>query len=558
MAKKQTGKLTAPKNRAQYNKQVRMGFKLHKQGKNLEALQYFTSAWKYDDTDAKVSIAVADCLAKNGNKTASMNLLEHVLQKNPDNPNIASILGNTALSLNYFDLALKFHNLHMQLEPGEIVPYNNYATALREAGQLDEAIDFLKDVIPIFPDKDALWNTLGATVGFRDGPGHAIVFYEEALKIDPNNKQVLNNIGPAYYSVGEYKKAEEAGLKALKLDPNQADPKLFLFNFYVKQNQYDKAWDYYKGRKTRLHFNYSLRYHGKPYWNGQDLKDKKILIFAEQGIGDEIQFAWLYNQVIKDAKKVGLSCQDRLVNLFKYSFPNADVGSTVFLLNKKLDYNIYTCPDLEIEEYDYLFMAGDLMGQYWHNKEDIQINNKPTLKPNPEIVDKWQIEIEKLPHDISVGIAWRSGLQYAKRARNYASILDWVPFLKEKNINFVNVQYGDCKDELEELEKETGIKIHQIEGLDLKNDIEGTTAMMTSLDLVMGPASAPLMQSGMAGVESWIFSAGDPWWIFHEEYLPYQTNKRVLFKGINDPWPEFMEEQAPKFQKWLKDKRKEK
>ena len=216
--------LKEPKNKAQYVKLFKKGSELHEKGQYQEALLYLTTAWKYDDKDVNLLIRVADSLFNINKKSAAMELMAHALQKNPSDPNIASILGNAALKMEFFDLSLKFHQHCINLKPNDPVGYNNYAAALRENGQYDEAISFLQDILPIFPQSEILWNTLGAVVAFRDGPGNAIVFYEECLKLNPDNHQALNNIAPAYDSIGQIEKAEKAARRAIKIKSDEKDP----------------------------------------------------------------------------------------------------------------------------------------------------------------------------------------------------------------------------------------------------------------------------------------------------------------------------------------------
>ena len=136
--------------------------------------------------------------------------------------------------------------------------------------------------------------------------------------------------------------------------------------------------------------------------------------------------------------------------------------------------------------------------------------------------------------------------------------MDWEPILKHKNINFINTQYGDCDEELKELEDKTGIKIHNFKELDLKDDFDGTISLMKNLDLCMGPASAPQMQSAMAGIETWFVMLGIPFWSFGDEIPTWRQNSRIIFKDDTQLWPEFIKEKAPEFEKWLKKKRKKK
>lgn len=171
--------------------------------------------------------------------------------------------------------------------------------------------------------------------------------------------------------------------------------------------------------------------------------------------------------------------------------------------------------------------------------------------------NNWQKKIEELPHNISIGIAWRSGIRLANRSRNYASLLEWEPILKQKNINIVNIQYGDCENELNEFKNKTGIEIYNLKDLDLRDDFENTTAMMQSLDLVMGPASSPLMQAAFSGVQSWYFTNGLPWWAFGDNYPAWSDNARIFAKNPNLYWADYLSEQAKEVKLWLDNLKKQ-
>ncbi len=549
--KANVAELSPPKNKSQYIKVVRKGQSFYNKRDYNTALKLLTLSWKYDATNQAVIKMVADCLFQLGNRNVAINLLAHVLEKNPNDPAVITILGNAALKMELFDLASRIHQLHIQIKPDDPIGYNNYASALREEGKLDEAITFLQDILPMFPTDENLWNTLGSVVSFRDGGAASIVFYEECLRINPENSLALNNVAPAYRSVGEEEKAEETIRKAIKISPNMQKMHLFLSDVLLYQGRLEEGWKEYQWRKDGGNILGTIAYNKIPEWRGQDLTGKKIFIFGEQGVGDEMLFTWLIKDIIDEAEEVGVACTPRLHPLFANSFKNADVGTYVDKFDAKLDFELKLFPNTDLSKYDYMCCSGDLAMHKWKEYNDIKPSSDPILIPSEDKVAHWKEKVEALPNDISVGIAWRSGIRHAKRARNYSTLLEWEPILKHKNVNFINVQYGDCAAELEELEKETGIKIHNFEGLNLKDDFDGTTAMMQSLDLVLGPASAPLMQSCFSGVKTWFLLTGKPWWAFGEEVPKWRQNARVYSKNDNDPWDVFLKDCGDVFAKWL-------
>lgn len=557
MANQPANSVSVPKNKTQYLKTLKKGQKLRDQKKHAEALQFLNAAWKYSDDDPVLLVMISDSLFSIGNKTAAINLMVHAVEANPNNESIALTLGNAALGLEEFQLAQKFYQNFIQLRPSDPVGYNNFATALREDGKIEEAIDFLQNILPVFPDSDQLWNTLAGIVSYRDGPGNAIVFYEESLKLNPENVQTLNNIASALTSNGDIEKAEKVLKKAINLQPELVDPHLNYSFLLLQEKKMSEGWEHYQHRLSLSAFSDTIRHNKIPYWKGEDIKGKKIAIFAEQGVGDEIMFSWLFDKVIGQAGEVAISCQRRLYDLFKNSFPNAKVSKTEFLIYSSTDTTITLFADVDISEYDYQVLAGDLPYFYWKDYTDISPPPIPTMKPSKSKIEYWQKKIEELPHNVSIGIAWRSGIRLANRSRNYASLLEWEPILKQKNINIVNIQYGDCENELNEFKNKTGIEIHNLKDLDLRDDFENTTAMMQSLDLVMGPASSPLMQAAFSGVQSWYFTNGLPWWAFGDNCPAWSDNARIFAKNPNLYWADYLSEQAKEVKLWLDNLKKQ-
>lgn len=544
--------LPSPKNKSQYVKLVKKGQFFYNKGDFNQAIKYFTRSWDFDATNLSIIKMVADCLFQIGNRNVAIQLMAHVLEKNPNDSVVISILGNAAIRMELFDLAQKFHQIYIQLEPEDPIGYNNYASALREAGKLDEAVLFLQDILPMFPEEETLWNTLGSVVAFRDGGKESIVFYEECLKLNPDNVFALNNITTPYLSVNEIEKAEKAARKGIKLNPLLAKLHLFLSSLLLITKRLKEGWEEYEWRKDGGNILGTIAYNKMQQWKGEDLTGKNIFIFGEQGIGDEILFTWLYNDIINEAEKVHLACTTRLVPLFANSFKNAEIGEYFDKFDSKLDFELKIFPGANLSQYDYMCCAGDLAKYKWPEYENIEPSSDAILIPSEEKSEHWKKQLAKLPHKISVGISWRSGITLAKRARNYTELVNWEPILKQKNINFINIQYGDCEQEIKELEDKTGIKIHSFEGLDLKDDFDGTTALISNLDLVIGPGSAPIMQSAFAGIETWFLLTAKPWWAFGEEVPIWRQNAKLLMKSDNDPWKDLIEKCATRLTKWLK------
>jgi hypothetical protein len=104
----------------------------------------------------------------------------------------------------------------------------------------------------------------------------------------------------------------------------------------------------------------------------------------------------------------------------------------------------------------------------------------------------------------------------------------------------VNVQYGDCADELARAEEMFGVKIHSIPGLDLKNDIDGAAALSAALNLVISAPTAAAATAGSVGTETWFLTAGRTWPQLGTEEFPWYRATKVMIPEKFADWASLM------------------
>ncbi len=559
MAQKNTD-LPTPRTVKQYEKLILAGTKHYEAGELQDALRYFTKALEFKDYHPNTLVLMARCLFGLGMKNKAISLMEHALDQSADNPAICESLGSACLSFDMPELAVKFFTLYVQLNSGEPIGYNNLATALRENGQLDESIQLLQDIIPIFPENAILWNSIGAGVSFRDGYPAAQVFYEEAYRLDPTIPMFSSNLCLVYANMGEYEKAFEFAKKTVELAPNAHYSYIALAHSSFRVGDFDSAfkaleWHNHPSDPGSVFMPYDIE-----QWQGQSLAGKTILIGAEQGIGDEILFSCLYPDVIKEAKHVIIGCDKRLVPLFENSFPEATIRGYISGQHDA-GYNVRLYDDIDPADIDYMCLYTELMRYRWRKFEDVPDMSDGYLIPHPEKVAYWKDKLSELPHDYNIGLCWRSGLKQAKRTMFYAELLEWASVLKTKNVNFINIQYGECDDEIKELFDVHGLTLHNFKELNLKDDFEGTAALMKNFDLVIGPVTSPVAQAAAAGCPCWWVEYNlKPWWTFGlEGKTPIFSKNKLSQKPPTMDWnvymPLFAEEE---FTPWITEQLKEK
>jgi len=156
------------------------------------------------------------------------------------------------------------------------------------------------------------------------------------------------------------------------------------------------------------------------------------------------------------------------------------------------------------------------------------------LQPDYERVSYWADYLAKLGGQLNVGVTWKSGNTKGMRSTFYTNIEHWLPVFSIEGINFVNLYYGDCEEELKWVEAQIGVKVHTPKGIDLKNDLDDLSALMASLDLVVGPHTAPVdLAMAVKGASAWVlpfinFNARSPFY-FGQAYLPFAPAAKPIF-----------------------------
>ncbi|MFC7050474.1 tetratricopeptide repeat protein [Emcibacter nanhaiensis] len=526
---------------AQSRKLFQKGQSLYQKQAYARAVEVLESAKSLGLASSELSLLLSDCYMKLGQLQKGTDILLQAASRDENNPKICQTAGHACLRLGLDDLAVKFFARNLQLSPGDPKAYYHYANALQQAVRIDEAIELLQEIIPIYPDQDYLWDSLGNSVALRDGPDKALVFFEEALKLNPDNGTIYNNITQAYESVGDYEQALNHARKAVKLLPNSPEAHMNLATSLLISGHLAEGWQEYEWRKNLQKPGARRMPDHIPAWQGEDLAGKTLLIGGEQGVGDEIFLCGLYYGLIDQADKLYIGCDERLLPLYKACFKNAEVVAYKDSKDRKTGQFIRHYPDLKNTEIDYFCLNFDLFKIFWQKKEDLDRHKARRLEIPADITSDWQARLGELPSQKNVGFSWRSGKITVSRSLQYAPLSEWAELIKQTpNTNFINLQYGECREELEELEKLSGQRIYSFPELDLKDDFLNSAALMSCLDLVVGPATTCNTLAVNTGVETWWLYSGDPWWLMGTNNPPWLENGHVFSKNMNEKWSDFM------------------
>jgi tetratricopeptide (TPR) repeat protein len=471
---------------------------------------------------------------------------ETALRLTPDNPYIANDLGRLAYRLGITDMAQKFFRYFLEKVPGHAEAINNLATVLREDSRYDEAIDLLRAAINDNPTDAQLWNALGTVVNGQGDIENAIIFYQEALRHDPNHVHAIYNYAGIEAFIGDPNTALSMNMKAL---PKFSDPanirtcKLSIAFCYMLLLDYDNAWKWYTSREDDANLDKMHYLIDRPRWKqGDHLRGKRIFVSAEQGLGDEVMFSNILSDLIEEVGPdghVSIGVEPRLVSLYRRSYPDCTVFRHHTTKHKGLTVRLF--PDMtNWESYDCWAIMGDFLGRYRRRPEDFDAT-RAFLVPDPERVTYWKGVLNALNDKPKIGLLWKSAIKHSRRDRGYSPFQQWLDVLSVEGVQIVNLQYGNTTEELAEAEA-MGLDIWTPPGIDLKMDLDDLAALCAALDCVMGPANATSNIAGAVGTTVWMNSARNPWNCLGLDHWPWYPSTRAFFTSSLLDWSEPMAE----------------
>ncbi|MGN6148996.1 MAG: tetratricopeptide repeat protein [Rhizomicrobium sp.] len=533
--------------RRKSNTILRRAVKVWRTGEIVRAGQLALEATQIDPTNGQAFHVLALALEKMGHQHKALVTFEKAFQLDPTDPDLLLNLGLTAWNMKMREQAMKMFRLFIAANPGSPLGYNNLGMVQCELGDPATAIETLRNAIYQMPTEPMLWNSLATVLAESSRADESIQFYKEAVRLDPGFSRPYHNLGYAYSHLGMLEEALDAydGALARVTDPTERVEGLHSRSIcLIGMGRLEEGFRAYEVRRDTLFRAYVNQMVKAPTWNGENLDGKRLLVIGEQGLGDEIMFANVIPDLIRavgETGKVQIAVDPRLVPLFQRSFPAAEVGTYD---DRKLQHRDgdkelrFVHFAVESGEPDYQVLMGSALQHFRKRLADFP--KQAFLVPDAARVEEYRSRLSALGNGPFVGICWRSMMATGKRGKYYSALDEWGPLLKTPGVTFVNVQYGDCADELARAQERHGVTIHSIEGLDLKNDIEGAAALSAALDVVISAPTAAAATAGAVGTETWFLTAGRTWpQLGTDEYPWYRSTKVVMPEKFAD-WASLM------------------
>ncbi|MBX9615394.1 MAG: tetratricopeptide repeat protein [Caulobacteraceae bacterium] len=475
---------------------------------------------------------LAISLEKAGELEKAFTAYEAALKLLPDDPALVGDIGGLAHRLGHLDLAEKLYLRHLALKPGNPPVANNLASVYRDQNRYGEAIDLLSTLIAANPEMALLWNSLGSVVSDRGDMEQSLPFYDEAIRLDPDFYKARYNRANARMGLGDPDRALndiEAALVGVRIPEDIATMGISRAFTQMMLGDLAAGFETYEARfDPALGAAVSFQEYGRRWEPSDDLEGRTLLVYGEQGLGDEILFANLLGDVIEAVGprgKVILACVGRLVPLFQRSFPGIEVHThrTVTHQGRLKRFVDLGSPPPPVDLWTPL---GSLFRRF-RQSVDAFPETPAFLTEDAARVAHWRGVLAEQSPLPKVGVMWKSLLMKGNRVRGFVPFDLWAPVLATPGIQFVNLQYGDCSVEMARAEA-AGLALWTPPGIDLKQDLDDVAALCCALDVVVGPMAATTNIAAACGAPTWVLSMPDAWTRFGTDGLPCYPAARLF------------------------------
>jgi tetratricopeptide (TPR) repeat protein len=482
-----------------------LGFAFSYLGRHDHAQKAFDAALRLAPDDAQLWWQRSSALMTAGRLPEALASFAETLKRDPRHADAAYKSGHILHGARRFDEALAYLDRSAELQPGHAPTRQMRALVLKELDRLDEALAESRLAIELDPaNPDAIGN-LGAVLHVQGRVEEALSAYERALQIRPDDPRAIVNRASAIAELGRLDEAMADCRRALAIDPGFAEAAWNLALLQLQQGDFEAGW---KGREVRWKFPHQLTPSypklSVPIWLGDEpLTGKTILVIADEGFGDTIQYARYLPLLAERGARVILVVEPALVPLLSH------VSGVAHCLPK--------LPSTVLPPADFHCPITCLPLAFGTRLDSIP--SAEAYLPLPDAAQVRAFEERLGAHDrLRIGLAW-SGNPKHVNDRNRSMPLATLSRLLDVDATFVSLQKDPRPRDLEALRARPEI-------VDLTadfTDYAATAALVSCLDLVISVDTSVAHLAGALGKPIWLL-------------LPLKSDFRWLLGRTDSPW----------------------
>ncbi len=414
----------------------------------------------------------------------------------------------------------------IHLKPNLAEIHYNLGIILSDLGKLKEAELSFRKAIELNPDYTEAHSGLGTILLDIGKLIDAELSTRKAIDLNPDYAEAHNNLGIILRDLGKLKHAELSTRRAIDLNPDFAKAHNNLGNILLKSKKFKEGWIEYEWRfKVK---NREKHETSKPEWSPG--KNGRVLLWAEQGPGDQLLYLTLIPDFIGKVNKLIIKVDKRLIPLLQRSFNNKNI-----ILIAKEEY-------INEIQYDFHLALGSLPKFLRPKLESFKKSKNLHLLVNKEKSHKLITNIMSNKYKKIVGISWKSTSKINKNRS--LSLQEFILGIYSPEICFVCLQYGEVKEEIKNIKNNFGIKIYEFEEVEKFKNIDDLAALASICNEIVSIENMTLFIAGGLGIKSYILLTQKClWYNGHKELKSdWYPSLNFIRQGSETNWSKALNE----------------
>jgi len=427
-----------------------------------------------------------------------------------------------------------------------LIPVLHYNRALfmQQNNEHADSLDHARRAVLVAPEYHKAYNLIGMATAVAERRDLGIRYCRMGATVSPASGSYWLNIGTFHRAQGNLRGAIDSFQAAGRDETKKHESQFNLAITNLMIGELHRGFGLYESRWGVKDFPSPRRSFRHPIWQGpQQQPQRTIVVYMEQGMGDEIMFSYYLPYLIKDCHKVVLDCDERLVDLFQRSFPEVEAVPR----SKQGDPRTRE-PDVRnkvpighVAQYYVVEVKEDIRNNY---RDYLQrgLRRPPRLTVDPDKLEYWRAHLKARFGDRKViAVSWRSSLHNRLRDQQYVAIEDLASSLGD-GVGVVNLQYSFIEEEhdgLVDLGRRNGFDFHTPRQIDLKDDLDDIMAILQLCDAVVTPLISLAWMAGAVGTPTWVYRAAPElrtWHMFGTPFVPYAPSIKLFFRDPKDSW----------------------
>jgi tetratricopeptide (TPR) repeat protein len=508
---------------AHYN----LGNVLARQDKTGEAVACYHQALRLKPDYADAHNNLGTVLAKLDRLDEAMASYQQALRLEPNVPGTHNNLGLLLAKLDKPAEAVACYEQALRLKPDDTEVQNSLGIMLAKLGRLDESAACFQRVICLKPDHPDAHNNLGSVREKQDKLDEAVASYQQAIRVKPDYPDAHNNLGVALWKLGRLDEAVASYQQALHFQPDYPEAQWNRSLVWLAMGHFEQGWPGYDWRWKCKEFG-SMPSFKAPLWDGSPLDGRTILIHAEQGLGDTLQFVRYVPLVHERGGRVIMMCQPPLMRLLAHC-PGIE----------RLMAHGETPPEIDLHVP--LLSLPKLLGT---TVESVPADGT-YLEADPDLVEIWRQRLGAYP-GFKIGIAWQGNPKFRLDRIRSIPLAQFAPLADVPGVHLLSLQKGAGREQLAAPERRFSVT-------DLGGQMDETTgafmdtgAVMKNLDLVITSDTSVAHLAGALRVPVWLaLNAVPDWrWLLNRDDSPWYPTMRLFRQTRMGHWEDVFHHMA--------------